>query len=416
MTSRARLPAFSTVGIELEYMIVDRDTLRVRPIADRLLKAFAGHATSEVRHGTLGWSNELVRHVIELKNVEPTLSLAALAQGFQTEVQAANRALAPFAAQLMPGGMHPWMDPLAETVLWTHDGRDIYAAYDRIFDCRRHGFANLQSMHINLPFADDAQFARLHAAVRLVLPLLPALAASSPFAEGRSTGFLDYRLEVYRTNAGALGTIAGSVVPDTATGRAQYEADVLAPMYREIAPFDPSGTLRYEWLNSRGAIPRFDRNAIEIRLADTQECPHADLAIAAAVVETVRAIFDERWAPLAQQQAIPTATLAEIFLQTIRDAGSALISDYDLLQALGVRRRRCTASELWAHWLDGLGSNQAAVGDSGAWWRPAVELMLKEGTLAQRLLRALRGRHQRASLHRVYATLCQCLDQGRMFR
>ena len=43
-------------------------------------------------------------------------------------------------------------------------------------------------MHVNLPFADDAQFARLHAAIRLVLPLLPALAASSPIAEGSVIG------------------------------------------------------------------------------------------------------------------------------------------------------------------------------------------------------------------------------------
>jgi hypothetical protein len=28
---------------------------------------------------------------------------------------------------------------------------------------------------------------------------------------------------------------------------------VLAPMYAEIAPYDPAGTLRHEWLNSRGA-------------------------------------------------------------------------------------------------------------------------------------------------------------------
>ena len=33
-------------------------------------------------------------------------------------------------------------------------------------------------------------------------------------------------------------------------------------------------------MNSRGAIARFDRNAIEIRVIDVQECPKADLAIA----------------------------------------------------------------------------------------------------------------------------------------
>ncbi|HAL85576.1 MAG TPA: hypothetical protein DCM31_01010, partial [Deferribacteraceae bacterium] len=37
-------------------------------------------------------------------------------------------------------------------------------------------------------------------------------------------------------------------------------------MYRDIAPYDPECILQEEWLNSRGAIARFDRKAIEIRL------------------------------------------------------------------------------------------------------------------------------------------------------
>ena len=80
--------------------------------------------------------------------------------------------------------------------------RVIYQTYDRIFGCKAHGWANLQSMHLNLPFADDAEFARLHAAIRLVLPIIPALAASSPIADGRPTGFMDIRMEAYRTHSG----------------------------------------------------------------------------------------------------------------------------------------------------------------------------------------------------------------------
>ena len=92
----------------------------------------------------------------------------------------------------MPTGMHPWMDPAREFELWPHGDREIYAAFDRIFDCRGHGWANLQSMHLNLPFADDDEFGRLHAAIRALLPLLPALAASSPFADGHARGLARY--------------------------------------------------------------------------------------------------------------------------------------------------------------------------------------------------------------------------------
>jgi len=132
-----------------------------------------------------------------------------------------------------------------------------------------------------LPFADDDEFARLHAAVRLVLPLIPALAASSPFADGQRMPFLDYRLEAYRCNAERVPAITGAVIPDNVYGRADYQAGVLEPMYRDIAADDPERVLQHEWLNARGAIARFDRNAIEIRLCDTQECPRADLATGA---------------------------------------------------------------------------------------------------------------------------------------
>ena len=74
----APLHAFGGVGIEVEYMIVDRDTLNVLPVADRLLAAAPGSEDYEVAHGEMGWSNELVMHVVEVKNLEPAPSLDAL--------------------------------------------------------------------------------------------------------------------------------------------------------------------------------------------------------------------------------------------------------------------------------------------------------------------------------------------------
>ena len=205
------LDAFAGYGIEIEYMIVDRNDLSVKPIADKLLRDAAGRDASDVDRGTLGWSNELARHVIEVKNLRPAAAIDALPQAFDAEVRAIGELLRPHDARLMPGAMHPWMNPRTDTALWPRDPDGIYAMYGRIFDTGTHGWANLQSMHVNLPFADDAQFARLHAAVRLVLPIIPALAASSPVADGAATGFADFRMEVYRNNAEAFPSIAGRI-------------------------------------------------------------------------------------------------------------------------------------------------------------------------------------------------------------
>jgi gamma-glutamyl:cysteine ligase YbdK (ATP-grasp superfamily) len=399
------IPAFAAYGIELEYMIVDRASLAVRPIAAELLDALgAGEARGNAAE-RLGWSNELVRHVVEVKNVEPTATLARLPARFQRAIRAANRLLEGHGARLMPTAMHPWMDPLAETSLWDDE---IYRTYDRIYGCRGHGWANLQSMHVNLPFADDAEFARLHAAIRLVLPLLPAIAASSPIAEGAPSGLLDFRLDAYRRICAITPTVSGRVIPETVETRAEYEARILVPMYEEIAPHDPAGSLTHEWLNSRGAIARFDRNAIEIRVIDVQECPQADAAIAGVTAAVVKALYDERFAPLDEQQAVGTEVLESVLLATIRDGEQAVVAHRPLLHALGIPDMRCSAREAWHALVD-------AVDGTSTWWRPPLDTILREGPLARRILRAVGPRTDPRRLYAVYEDLCECLEEGRLF-
>jgi glutamate---cysteine ligase / carboxylate-amine ligase len=409
MSPVSALPAFAGYGIELEYMIVDRQTLAVSPIADTLLFAAAGGATTDVSRGHFGWSNEIVLHLLEIKNIQPDPALEPLVAGFQAEVNLINHLLQPLGARLMPTAMHPWMDPAAETRLWPHGNAPVYQAYDRIFNCKKHGQANLQSMHLNLPFADDSEFARLHAAIRLALPILPAIAASSPIVDGKRSGYLDARVEAYRTAVQRVPSVIGKVIPDTINSRAEYALQVLAPMYRDIAPLDPHGVLQHEWLNARCAIPRFDRNAIEIRVIDVQECPKADLAIAAAATAVVRALYDASWSSLAMQQAIGTDALVKILHACIRDAEAATIDDTAYLRLLGFPDQKCLAGELWRHLIE---ATSPAI--SGTWREP-LRLLLEQGPLARRILRAVAHDTSKAHLHAIYGALCDCLEGGRMF-
>lgn len=406
------LSAFAGCGIELEYMIVDRESLSVRPIADHLLIDAAGTVMNELPRDGLGWSNELTLHLIEIKNSQPSADLPGLAPAFQSEVWEINRRLAAEGACLMPGGMHPWMDPVSETRLWPHRHAEIYRAYDTVFGCRQYGFANLQSMHVNLPFADDDQFARLHAAVRLVLPILPALAASSPVIDGRASGLMDNRLAAYCQHQARLPSTLGEVIPDSVASPAEYQSRILAPMYEEVAPLDPQGILRHEWLNARGVIPRFDRMALEIRLIDSQECPRADLAIAAAVVAVVREVYEEATADLHSQQTYPTAKLAELLQACIRDAEQTRIDDPDYLGLLGLPDTPCTAGAAWrqliARWW------QRDSGQATNWGAP-LNLILEAGPLARRIVRALGPMPSRSRLQETWRTLCQCLSEGRPF-
>jgi gamma-glutamyl:cysteine ligase YbdK (ATP-grasp superfamily) len=396
------LHAFAGYGIELEYMIVDRQTLSVLPIADRLLGE-----SGIVPRGHFAWSNEVVLHLIELKNELPDAALAPLAEGFQGEVRALNAALAEHNACLMPSAMHPWINPAAETRLWPHEHAEIYRAYDRIFDCNRHGWANLQSMHLNLPFAGDGEFARLHAAVRMVLPILPALAASSPFQDGKFSGFLDARMAHYRHHQIRVPETIGAVIPDSVAGIADYRARVLAPMYAAIAPFDPEKILRHEWLNAHGMIARFDRNALEIRVIDVQECPQADLAIAAAASAVVKTLYEAD-----ADLALDTERLTEVFLKCMQDGEQALIDDADYLARLGCPECRLSAADLWRFLIE---THLRPSADYREHWQRPLDTILDHGPLARRILMAVGPDCERPRLESVYRELCDCLARGEMF-
>ncbi len=404
------LGLFEGVGVELEYMIVDAETLDVLPVSDRVLAAEAGALTGDVEHEDLSWSNELSLHVIEFKTTGPAGGLAGLDAVFARHVGRVNEHLAKLGGRLMPTAMHPWMDPLREAMLWPHDYNAVYAAFDRIFGCRGHGWSNLQSMHVNLPFADDEEFGRLHAAVRLVLPILPALAAASPIVDGRVTGVLDNRLEAYRGQCAAMPSISGRIVPEPVFTMGEYQERILTPIYRDLAAHDPDKVLQEEWANARGAIARFERNTIEIRVIDMQECPSADLAIAAAVTGVLRGLVEERWCDARSQRAWRTEPLADLFDAAVRDADETVIADRAYLAAFGWNGDvPCTAGELWRHVIETIESSDVSA------YRRELEVLLDQGPLARRVLRALGDSPSRAGLESVYRGLCDGLSANEMF-
>jgi len=398
---------FSAIGIEIEYMVVDAASLDVLPVVDKILTAVAGKIVGEVERGAVAWSNELAMHVLELKSNSPATAPAA-APDFQVEVTAANAIAARFGGMLLPGAMHPWMIPQQETVIWPHDYSAIYAAFDRVFGCQGHGWGNLQSTHLNLPFANDAEFGRLHAAMRLLLPILPAVAASSPLLEGQPGGQLDRRLELYRHNCRRFPEVTGRVVPEPVFTAKDYRRQILAPMYDAIAPYDPEGILQHEWLNARGIIARFERGALELRVLDVQECPRADLAIANAIWHILQRLCSDA-EQTRQLQKWPVEPLEEIMLACITDGEQALITDSRYLAAFGFPQRGgcCRAAELWQHLVENWLPAEP--------WTQPLQHILRHGSLARRILDALGNNYSRSNLCAVYRRLAACLANDQLF-
>ncbi|MCA9190298.1 MAG: hypothetical protein KDB03_00995 [Planctomycetales bacterium] len=405
MSPSGSLHLFDAFGIELEYMIVDKDSLDVRPIADQLLTEVAGELTGEVELGSMAWSNELALHVLEFKVSDPVSDLTSVAQQFMQQVQHANSLLAKWNACLLPTAMHPWMNPATELRLWPHDNGPIYETFDRIFDCRGHGWANLQSTHWNLPFHGDEEFGRLHAAIRIVLPLLPALAASSPIFDNQKQPWLDSRLEVYQSNCARIPSISGLVIPEPVFSERDYRSSIYEKIDQDIGPFDPHAVLNHVWLNARGAIARFDRGAIEIRVLDIQESPPADLAIGQLMLKAISELCQETYCRWDSQRQVDTVQLAGLLQATILAGPQAGVPSV-LLGLFGIEgRESLTVGELWRIVFE---RNREELDTQTC---EHLQLIIEQGTLAQRILDAIESKN----LKEVYDRLAHCLQHGSAF-
>ena len=389
-------------GVEMEFMIVDRETLQVLPRADIPLgKDKDGNQLSDVEYDDIGLSNELVSHVLEFKCAHPKSTFDGLGKRFFHEIRRANKKLEKINAMLLPSAAHPFMDP-SEMQLWPYDCNDIYQTYDRIFNCKGHGWANLQSTHLNLSFDGDDEFGELHAAIRLLLPLIPAIAASSPYLDGKYTGFKDARIEVYRHNQDKVPEIAGLVIPEKAYTYDEYNRQIFDKVKKAIAPYDPEHLLNHFFLNSRGAIARFDRGAIEIRLVDIQECPNADIAIVELEIATLKAIAGKNL------RDFDTERLSALLTATSRDAEDTVIDWPEYLSVFGMSGK-CTAGELWKHIFAMVKNELTEVSAS------TMEKMLDRGTLSSALYRALGDAPSREAFVSEYKKLANSLAHNRLY-
>lgn len=406
------LHLFEGYGIEVGYMIVDAETLDIRPVADRVLAERGGPEAGEWANGAITWHRGPPRHLLKLKSSAPHSTLAGLADLYRDNTGLLDRQLEAHGARLLPGGMHPWMDPRQDAELRPPGHHETGEAYDRIFPRRDHGRANAQDTRVSLPFSGDDEFARLHAAIRLVLPLLPALAASSPYADGLFHGFMDYRMEARRRATERIPQVAGDVVPETVRDITHYQETILAPLQRAIAPLDHDGVLDAESLNARGAVARFDRMAVEIGVIDSQETPRADIAIAEVAILLVRALVDETWCDLAEQQNMDQLPLVGNFIRAIREGENADITGRAYLERLGILASEARAGKLWGTLVDQLASRYGLTRDTGR----VMEHLLRHGTLARRLLRAAGPAPDHANLRAVYRRLADCLAAGELFK
>ncbi len=279
------------LGPEHEFAVVDED-LAVLPIVDEILKDFHGRIVNSVKCGDFTFGKELQSHVMEIRPNAPYTS----PQAFEERMFNAVVVISDFLhrkrrASLLGTGMHPLLR-LPDTAIWSHRHRQIYEAYGKLFNLNQHGWLNIQSFQLNLPYSNEKDGVQMHNLLANICSYLPAFAASSPIYEGKFGEDVDNRLHFYKVNQSEIPSITGDVVPEYVSSFSEYYKKVIRRYSAEMAHAGADELiLNKEWINSRGVIFRFDRKAIEIRVMDEQECIKSDVAISCYIRALLRGLL-----------------------------------------------------------------------------------------------------------------------------
>jgi carboxylate-amine ligase len=281
------------LGPEHEFSVVN-DRLEALPIVDKIIKDFYGRVVNFVEQPSFTFGKELQLHVMEFKPNAPFKTPVEFEETMQEAILTIQDFLQRrFHARLLGTGMHPLLE-LDETGIWPHRHRQIYEAYSKIFNLRRHGWLNIQSFHLNLPYSNEQSAILLNNTLANICPYLAAIGASSPIYEGRLGDGVDNRLYFYTQNQKEIPSVTGDVIPEYTSSFSQYKTKIIGKYSDDLSKAGADKlVLNKEWVNSRGVIFRFDRRAIEIRIMDEQECIKSDVALSCFIRAVLRGLMNQ---------------------------------------------------------------------------------------------------------------------------
>jgi len=139
-----------------------------------------------------------------------------------------------------------------------------------------------------------------------------------------------------------------------------------------------------------------------------QECPAADVAIAALVVAVLRALCAERWCDLRALAALDTQELADVLWAVAKDGERAVVAHPGLLAALGRAGAR-PAGALWRELAEATLHDSEPLDDEVA---AALRVVLDRGPLARRMLGAAGPAPDRSAMLGLSTMLADSLRQG----
>lgn len=176
-------PAF-TLGIEEEYLLVDRETCALVEAPEALMRACAADLQDQV-------SPEFLQCQIEI-GTRPCADIAEARDDLRRLRSTVSRHAAIHGLSPIAASCHPLADwkrqSHTDKPRYNDLSRDLGGVVRRMLIC---------GMHVHIGLDDDALRADLMGQAAYFLPHLLALSTSSPFWQGEDTGLASYRISVF---------------------------------------------------------------------------------------------------------------------------------------------------------------------------------------------------------------------------
>ena len=314
-----------TIGIEEEYLLVDRETLKLAEAPAGLMEACKAELDDQVSPEFLQCQIEIGTHVCGTV-AQAREDLRKLRRSVATQAEAFG--LAPIAASCHP--FAAWREQ-------HHTDRDRYN------DLRRDlgGVARrllISGMHVHVGLPDEEDRIDILNQLTYFLPHLLALSASSPFWQGEDTGLASYRLTIF-------DNLPRTGLPPQFTSWSAYERTVEAIV--GLGLIEDSSKI---WWDLRPSA-RFP--TIEARICDVSPRVETTLTLAAIIQSLTRFLWrlksqnrrwrmydnflleENRWhamrygisnglIDLGQRKLVPFADLMEELIELVREDAEAL--------------------------------------------------------------------------------------------
>jgi glutamate---cysteine ligase / carboxylate-amine ligase len=255
-------------GIEEEYFLVNAET---KSVERGIPRSFFEDARAELGDQVSG---ELLQSQIEVMTVPHTEASAARAE-LRHLRQTVARIAAEHGLAILAAGTHP-------TAVWGSQRQSPGKRYDNVREdlqmlAQRNMLCGLH-VHSDVPDVDD----RVGVMTRILpyLPLLVALATSSPFWQSRLTGLKGYRLAAY-------DELPRTGVPELFRNKEEFDAYVGALMRAGVIE-DSS----YVWWAIR---PSLRHPTLELRAPDCCTLVDDSVAIASLYRVLVRRVAHNPW-------------------------------------------------------------------------------------------------------------------------